>query len=224
MIDWWNGLTTLNQVFYAVAVFFSVIFVWQFISAVMGLAGGEADVDADVDVDVDADVDFDADADLDGLEAHSGGEAVDTIGAFKILSIRAILAFCTLFAWAASFYLNAHKPIGTALLFAIGWGLAGGVVVTILVHWMRGLAETGNPKLSTCVGARGTVYMDVPARGGQGQVRVPVSGAISMVRARSASGEALKEGTPVRVVRLLDATTVEVQPIEAKEGEKEAEK
>ena len=222
MIDWWNSLTTLNQTFYVIAAFFSVIFIWQFISAMVGLAGGEADLDADVDVGADADLG--GDVDLDGLEAHSVGEAADSIAAFRVLSIRAVLAFCTLFAWAASLYLDVGKPVSTSLLYAILWGLAGGVIVTILVHWLRGLAETGNPQLSTCVGSRGMVYMDIPGGAGQGKVRVPVSGVISMVRARAAGEGGLEAGTPIRVVRMLDATTVEVQPIEPEDQGKEEEK
>jgi len=219
MIDWWNGLTTLNQVFYVIATFFSVIFIWQLISALVGLAGGEGDLDADMG----ADVDLDGDMDFDGLEGHSVGEAADSLAAFRILSIRAVLAFGTLFSWAASLYLNVGKSVSTSLLYAILWGLAGGVIVTILVRWLRGLAETGNPQLRTCVGARGMVYMDIPGGAGQGKVRVPVSGVISMVRARALGGDEMEAGTPVRVVRMLDANTVEVQPIEPEDQGKEPE-
>ncbi len=37
MGEWWNALTTLNQVFYVLAGFFSLIFAWQLISALIGL-------------------------------------------------------------------------------------------------------------------------------------------------------------------------------------------
>jgi hypothetical protein len=218
MMDWWSGLTALNKAFYGVAAFFSVIFVWQFISALIGLAGGDMDADADVHADVDAggadlhtDADMDGGLDAHGLEAHSAHDAGESLSAFRVLSVRAILAFCTLFSWATALYLNQHETVTVALLYATGWGLAGGVVVTFLVRWLRGLAETGTPRLSTCVGARGTVYMDIPA-GGRGEVRVPVGGVLTMVKARAAGGEAIKAGIGVYVLGILDEMTVEVRP------------
>lgn len=209
--DWWANLTTANQTFYVVAGFFSVVFIWQFLSSIIGLTGGDFDIEADADVDFDADADVDFDAD-----------GVESVAAFRMLSIRAILAFCTLFFWAGSLYLNMGKGMAVALLYSLGWGLGGWVVVTLLVNWMRRLAETGNPKLSTCVGLRGVVYMDIPA-GGAGQVRVMVSGAMSMVGARSADGSELKAGTRVRVTRLLDSASVEVEPTGSEDKGKEGE-
>ena len=203
--DWWANLTTANQTFYVVAGFFSIVFIWQFLSSVIGLTGGDLDIEADADVDVDIDAD-----------------GVESVAAFRMLSIRAILAFCTLFFWAGSLYLNMGRGMAVALLYSLGWGLGGWVVVTLLVNWMRRLAETGNPKLSTCVGSRGVVYMDIPA-GGPGQVRVMVSGAMSMVGARSADGSELKAGTRVRVTRLLDSASVEVEPAGSQDKGKEGE-
>jgi hypothetical protein len=56
------------------------------------------------------------------------------------------------------------------------------------------------------------VYADIPA-GGTGQIRTLVSGVVTVVAARAAGGEALKAGTPVKVRRCLDATTVEVEKV-----------
>lgn len=200
MMEWWNSLEQLNQWFYGVAVFFSVIFLWQFISSLIGLGGAE--VDADIDADG---------LDLDDIEAHAIEEAGETITAFKILSLRAILAFCTMFSWAEALYLSLGKNVADATLYAVLWGLAGWVVVALLVNLMRKLAETGTPRLATCVGRRGMVYLDIPANG-QGEVRVLVSGTISHVKARSSEGRAVSAGAPIRVLSVLDSSTVEVEP------------
>jgi len=219
MPEWWNGLSGLNQAFYLAAAFFSVFFLWQMIAALIGLAGGEGDLDADLDADVDMDVD--ADFDADGLEAHSAEAASDSLMGMKLLSVRAVLAFCTLFSWAGALYLP-YTRLNTTLLYALGWGLAGWVLVVGLVALLRRLAETGTGRLATCVGTAGTVYMNIPA-GGQGQVRVRVSGAISMVKARAAGDTDFKAGTAVRVLRMLDHSTVEVGPAAPKEKEREGE-
>jgi hypothetical protein len=213
MMDWWNDLSTLNQVFYGAAAFFSLIFAWQFIASLIGLSGGDVDVEAGPDADVDADIDAGDGMDLDDVEAHSIEDAAESVAAFRILSVRAILAFFTLFSWAGAMYLDAGKPLGNTLILALVWGLAAWVFVAVLIHWLRKLAETGTQQLSTCVGKRGSVYLDIPADG-QGEVRVNVSGVVSMVKARAAGGRAIKAGTPVQVVRMLDGSSVEVQPVE----------
>ena len=210
MIDWWNGLGPLNQWFYGAAFFFSVIFLWQFISSIVGM-GGDVDVATDADVDVDG-------LDMDQLEAHSLEEAGDTMVAFKVLSLRAILAFCTLFTWAGALYLNNGTGVTRSLLYATLWGLSGWVVVALLVNWIRRLGESGTQRLATCVGTSGAVYLDIPA-GGQGEVRVAVSGVMTHVKARAAGDAAIKAGTPVRVRCLLDAGTIEVEPTARSPGD-----
>jgi len=211
MWDWWNDLSTLNQVFYGAAAFFSLIFAWQFIASLIGLAGGEMDIGDDVDADLDGDMDYDVDA----VEGHSAVDAMESVQAFRILSVRAILAFFTLFSWAAAMYLDAGKPLTSTLILALAWGVAAWVFVAVLIHWLRKLAETGTQRLVTCVGKLGTVYLDIPPEG-QGEVRVRVSGVISMVKARAAGGNEIKAGTPVQVVRMLGGNSVEVRLAEAK--------
>ena len=216
MMEWWGDLSAVNQVFFLAATFFSAIFLWQFIASLIGLGHG------DVDVAVDADIDVDADVDLDSVEAHSLGEAGESFAAFKFLSIRAILAFCTLFSWAGGLYLNTETPLNRALLYALVWGLAGWLAVSVLIHWMRGLAETGTAQLSSCLNTTGTVYLNIPAAGA-GEVRVTVGGAVTMVKARSDDGESIEAGEPIRVVGVLDATTVQVRPLGSQETAKERE-
>lgn len=206
MIAWWSDLSGPNQTFYLLAGFFSAIFLWQFISSLIGLAGGEMDVDVDLDVD--------------DIEAGSMGDAAETVAAFKFLSIRAVLAFCMLFCWAMAMYLNVGKPLERAMLYAAGWGIAGWVAVSVLVNWMRKLAETGTARLSSAVGTTGSVYLDISA-GGTGEVRVTVGGAVTMVKARTAGDGEIPAGTPIRVVRKLDNTTVEVEPIDPDEHRRE---
>ncbi len=214
MMEWWNNLTALNQFFYGGAAFFTLIFLWQFVGMLIGLShGGDFDmhVDAHVDGDMGADADSGVDVSVDSLEAHSFSDAAESTAAFHILSVRAVLAFFTLFSWAGALYLNIGKDTTQSLILAVAWGAAGWVVVAVLLHWLRKLAETGTRRLSTALGQTGTVYMDIPA-GGQGEVRVAVSGVVSMIKARAAGGQAIKAGSSVTVTRLLDINCVEVRP------------
>lgn len=214
MMEWWNNLTALNQFFYGGAAFFSLIFLWQFVGMLIGLShGGDFDmhVEPHVDGGMGADANGDVDVSVDGIEAHSLQDAAESTAAFHILSVRAVLAFFTLFTWAGALYLNIGKGTAQSLTLATAWGAAGWVVVAVLLHWLRKLAESGNRRLSTALGQAGTVYLDIPS-GGRGEVRVAVSGVVSVIKARGAAGQAIKAGSAVTVTRLLDINCVEVKP------------
>ncbi len=220
MAEWWGNLETINKVFYGLAAFFSVFFVWQFLATLIGLAGeGEADAGGDVDVDADVDMDADIDTTYDQFESGAEADAGETMAAFKLLSIRSIIAFFTLFSWAGALYLNNGETLSTSLIYGIIWGTAGMLVVALMLTWMRKLTETGNLDLNSCVGTVGEVYLDIP-EGGLGEVRVSVSGRVSYVKARAAGAAALPSRTPIRVVRRLDQATVEVKSIEEDSQEK----
>jgi hypothetical protein len=214
MGEWWQSLSRLNQGFYAGAMFFSVFFVWQMIAAFIGLGGDELDADA-ADAGDAADAADAAEADGDGTYARfedgAEADAAETTLAFRLLSVRSILTFCTMFTWGTALYLNRQWSPGAAMGCSVVWGGAGMFAIALLFHGMRKLAVTGTANLSSCVGTRGTVYAEI-SEGGTGEARVTVSGVVTYVKARSAGGRPLKAGTPVRVTRRLDQVTIEVEP------------
>jgi hypothetical protein len=196
MSAWWGGLQPANQFFYGAAAFFSVLFLWQLVSAILGLGSSHLDVDTNPDP---------------GWDHASPADAHDTVMAFQLVSVRSILAFCTLFTWAAALYLDHSVPLGRALLYALAWGAAAMVLVSWLLHFMRRMTESGTMQIRTAVGASGTVHLDIPA-GGLGEIRCLCSGVMTHFRARTADGTALKAGAVVTVSRVLGPNTVEVQP------------
>jgi hypothetical protein len=203
MSEWWSALDSVTRGFYVAGVFFGVFFVWQLLAALMGLADDGGGIDADGDVDVGGDE----------LELEDAvDDAADTMLAFKLLSFRSVLTFCTLFTWGTALYLNRGDALGRAMGVATIWGLAGMACVGFLLAWLPRLAHTGNKIIGSCVGTQGTVYLDIPA-GGSGEVRVMVSGMVSFVKATSATGEALKAGTPVVVEKAIDPSRVVVRPL-----------
>jgi hypothetical protein len=209
-------LALLSEIYWGAAVFFSVIFVWQLLGTLFGHAAGADHADV---AGADAAGAHDAVGAHDAAGAHGGHDAqeaavhgAESVASFKLLSIRSVVAFGVLFGWAGVLYTK-YNPEGNpnwTMLYSILWGLVGMLIVSSIFYFLRRMTETGTPRLSTCVGQRGTVYMDIPA-GGTGKVRTVVSNTVSFVGARAASGEALAAGTPVVVKRLLDSSTVEVE-------------
>ena len=161
MGEWWNSLNLLNQAFYGVAIFFSVVFLWQFVATLIGMIGGESDVDVHGDAHVDGHIEVDGHMDVGG-DSDVHVEAPETMAAFRMLSVRSIIAFGMLFGWAGALYLDADKDLGTTLILSFIWATAGMLVVASIFYLMRRMTESGTPAIKTCVGRPGTVYMNIP--------------------------------------------------------------
>lgn len=213
MTTWWEGLDAVNRAFYGAAIFFGVLFVWQMIMAFIGISAEGAEGAGDADADMDADADVDADGTYEHFEHGAEGDVSEGFDAFKLLGLRSVLTFFTLFTWGTALYRSNGVKLTTALMYSVAWGLAGMFIVALLFYWMRKLTESGNIKIVTCVGTAGEVYLDIP-EGGRGEIRVTVSGVVSYVKARASDGTAIEAGTPVKVTRKLSQTSVEVEKAE----------
>lgn len=198
MQEFWEGLSLMRQVFFCLAIFFSLIFAWQFIMALIGLT---------------ADADFDA-----SETSHTAGDSADHAGegtmiAFKLFSIRSIVAFLLLFSWAGFLFLadegSIHFSYIKAMLYSALWGIVAMVLVSWLFWQLLRMQETGNASIQTSLNTHGEVYMDIKD-GKLGQVRIMMSGRLCCVAARSANNENLPAGTKVLVKKIIDAKTVEV--------------
>ncbi len=196
MTAWWSTLQPLNQWFYVAAAVCSVFFLWQLIAAIAGLSGGH-------------DVDSSAEPSWEHQTTH---DAADSVATFRLLSVRSVIAFFTLFSWGGALYLNQHIPAGRAVLYALVWGLAAMVLVSLTFHLLRRMAATGDMQIATCVGQTGTVYLDIPV-GGDGEVRLLCSGIMTHFKARLTNSAAAKAGTKVRIVRVTGANSLEVELI-----------
>ena len=233
-MEWWDGISGVNQVFFVGAAFFSVFFLWQLVAALIGLGGDDAGDGADGGH-ADGHVDVDSADGGDGADAHDGfdghdahgefdqdavSDAHETVSAFKLFSVRSIVSFFTLFCWAGALYLQGGVELTWALLYALLWGLAAMIAISWVFSFLVRFTETGNLRISTAVGTMGTVYLDIP-QGGTGEARVAVSGVVQVLKARGVRGTAIKSGTPVAVTRTLGPNTIEVKAAEAAETDKE---
>ncbi len=229
MTEWWASLTALNKAFYYAALFFGVLFLWQIIAALIGLGEHEADADADVgggleagDADVDAEVAFESDATYDDFEQGAAADAIESTASFKLLGVRSVITFFTLFTWGGAMYMDSGVSVTLSITYGMIWGLIGMFIIAGLFYLLRRLTETGTADLASCVGSRAMVYLNIPA-GGQGEIRAKVGGVMKHVKAR-AGDQAIEAGRHVRVVRRLTETSVEVEPVAPKETEAQQQK
>lgn len=217
MTEWWSSLETISKAFFGMAVFFSVFFIWQIVAAFLGMAGDDADTGGfDADGGDVGDVDLDVDADLADELDHP--DVIESSQAFKVISLRSVITFFTLFSWMGALYTAKGMATSMALGLATIWGLVGMFIVAIIFYGMNKLTETGTKDASSCRGQIGTVYLDIPADG-TGEVKTVISSAVEHIHAKSLSGEALPAGTEVRIEKIFSQTLVGVVKINTKGDE-----
>lgn len=201
----WSGLSALNRALFVAAGFFSVFFLWQMVAAFIGL-GGDGGVD-------------------DGTSATPDSQdhppdTHETVSLFKLVSVRSVMAFATLFTWASALYMSiGGMSTNKSLLLGLVWGLAAMAAVAVIMNVLRRLTHTGNLVISSCVGATASVYLDIPPAG-VGEIRVMCGDTMTHVKARAAGAAEIKSGAAVRVARMAGPDLVEVELLDspAKEG------
>lgn len=189
MSEWWGGLSFEQQIYYAIAIVATVLVVFQ---TLLLLVGGVDDL-ADA-----------GDVDMDGPDAHPSGIA--------IVSSRTVTAFFVGFGWTG--VVAAGNQPELAVVAAIVMGLLFAAVILYLMRALHGLRHSGSLDYHNAVGAIGTVYLPIPeAMGGGGRIQVMVQGRLRVVQALTRNHERIETRARVRVVDLVDETTLLVEPL-----------
>ena len=190
--SWWSALDGIQQVFWAIAIVFSVLFVIQFVFSLIGL-----DMDADLDVSADG---------------PEGGATLE--GDFSVFSSRSIIAFFTFFGWTGVLMLNAG---GTTLSSIIAASVAGAIAMLIVGYMMyqfTKLNQAGNIDINDAIFNTGEVYLTIPAKNkGQGKVHITIEGSLKELDAVTENGESLPTGSFIRVVEVIDNQILLVEPV-----------
>lgn len=196
MINWWNELDLIQQIFALIALPSTVLIVIQTVLLLIGI-GGESDTDVDVD-------------DVDGIDLPDDGLA--------IFSVRGILSMLCIMGWVAVALLDTSLPAGVSIAIAIACGIATLIGMAYLMRAVNRLQSSGNIDIGNCIGKIGEVYIPIPSSGnGSGKVNLTVQEKFSEFTAITTSGEPLKTGAFVRVVAVSESGVLVVEPIEQKD-------
>ena len=188
---WWAGLAPVMKILWVATLSASLIFIIQSILTFVG---------ADADASTDFDIDGDADMSMDGASLYSFRNFVNFILGF---GWSAILLQPSIPSW----------PVLILVSVVIGVALVAGVMY--LFKWLASMQQSGNINLQkAAAGSEGTVYLTIPAaRAGKGKVQIAISGAVREYDAVYEGESALKTGTPIRVVDVIDSNTLLVEDI-----------
>lgn len=185
--NWWDGLNLAKQIFYGIGLLSGLLALILAVLAFVGIEGQDA---------------FDAVDDF----GHEGGGG--------IFSVKPLTGFFLGFGWVGGIALDAGWTVGAATLAAV---VAGGVLMSILVVMIRfimSLRTDGTMRINDAVGAVGTVYITLPPqRADGGQVTITLNGRRETLAAFCASDQPVSSGSKVKVIEVIDARSVLVEPL-----------
>ena len=197
MINWWNGLELVQQIFALIAIPSTAILIIQTVLQLIGIGGD--DVPEDIDGDGIPDSDLDAAAADDGL---------------SLFSIRGILSMLCITGWLGVGLLETALPDWAAILIAVAAGVATLIGIAFLMRGIYKLQSSGNIDISNAIGKVAQVYIPIPAAGaGSGKVTITLQEKFCEYTAITAAAEALKTGSYVRVVSVSDGGVLLVEPL-----------
>ena len=190
MKEFFEGMSTLEQTYWIIALLGSFVFLIIFILTFIG--GGDSDMDGDAS-------DF---------EADDGG-----VG-FQFFTFKNIVAFFTIFGWTGITCIDNGLSTGLTLILSIIAGLLMMVLTSSLFFWMHKLAESGTLKMKNAIGVIGEVYLPIGAkRSKMGKVQIKVQGSLRELEAITDNEEELKTGTMVKVTKIVSAELLLVETL-----------
>ena len=190
--EWWQLLSGTEQVFWVIALLFSVLFVIMFGLSILGIG---ADSDGGFDVGHDTGHDFHVDKD------------------FSAFSIRSIVAFFTFFGWTGVYLLSQGKGVVFSTLISALSGGAAMFVVAYMIYKFSQMEKSGTMNPVNAINGTGEVYLTIPQNlEGKGKIHLVVDGSLHEFEAET-KGDTLKTGSHVRVIDLLENDVLLVEPV-----------
>ena len=206
IIEWWNSLSLVAQIFYCIAVPSTLVLLIQTILMFIGMGeeadadGADTDVSEDVDVDGNEDVGFDEDLDPNGLDG------------LRIFTVRGVIAFLVIFGWVGVLLESMNVALWINIPVSSVCGFAMMVLLAFIFKAIMNLRSDGTIDIRNAVGTAGKVHLTIPpARMGEGKVHILLQGSYVERDAVTDEPDPIPTGSEVVVVRVSGETTLVVR-------------
>ena len=181
-----QGMDTLQQVFWVCAIVASLIFIIQFVLMLIGL--DHSDIDLDI---------------------HDG-DTLDLGGSLNLFTIKNVIGFFVGFGWSGVCFYNSITSMPLLLIVSLLIGCVFVAMFVLIYKQTRKLDKDGTFKISACLNKTATVYLRIPAGcEGKGKVQISINGSVHEIDALSDEDE-IKSGQTVKIVEIVDHETVKV--------------
>ena len=127
-----------------------------------------------------------------------------------------LVTFFLGFGWSAILLRESIPSTGLLMVISILVGVVLVFAVMMLFKWLSGMQQAGNIDVfKAAPGCEGKVYLRIPAqRGGTGKVQISINNSVREYEALT-DGDALPTGSSIKVVEVISADTLLVEPIES---------
>jgi hypothetical protein len=214
MTAWWESLSSFEQVFWYIAVPFSLILIIQMIMTFAGMGGGDSDIGGgETDI---SGMDLETDPDVDFSDVSDTGDAshiTDFDPSFHFFTVRNFIAFFTMFGWAGIAAWNEGLSKTWTIVVAMAAGFLTMGVVTALFYYISKLQDAGGTiKIANALNQIGNVYIPIKADGGNvGKVQITIQNSLREMPAITKGDQDLATGTVVKVVGIVSNSILVVQ-------------
>lgn len=187
-LETYQSMDTWMQVFWGCAVVGSIIFIIQMVLTLIGMDSSDMDVDFD------------------------GADTMDLGGGISLFSIKNFVNFLVGFGWAGVCLGGAIENKWLLCFVAVLVGVAFVLMFFFIKKQTKKLEHNGAFRIEDCVGKSVDVYLRIPAgKSGKGKVQVSLNGSVQEISAMT-EGESIASGQKVKVVSVVDRSTVLVAP------------
>lgn len=178
MMDFFDGMSTLQQSFWWVAIIASLIFLVQLIFTIIG-------------------------TDLsDGLGADFDGNLDAVHGPFQLFSFRNLINFLMGFGWTGVAFYHSIQNQMFLIILATLVGIVFVVIFFVVIKQILKLTEDNTFNIDKLIGKTAEVYLRIPeARSGNGKIQVSLNGTNHELLAITETGE-IASGSLVRIIRV----------------------
>ncbi|MBO4397668.1 MAG: serine protease [Bacteroidaceae bacterium] len=186
LINEFNNLDTLQQIFWGCSIVSSLIFVIQLVLTLIGMDHSDVAVDFD------------------------GSDTMDLGNGINLFSIKNLVNFFLGFGWSGvCLYKTITSPI-LLVLVALLFGCAFVAMFVFIYKQTRKLEKNGAFSINDCLGKSASVYIRIPAGcEGKGKIQISIDGSVHEIDALTDEDE-ISSGKTVKVVEIVDNETVKV--------------
>ncbi len=185
---WWDTLSSLQKIHWAIAFPSTIIFVIKLILTLT--AGGDTDIDGTMD--------------------HDGDFSGDHGDGMHIFSVKSILAFLMFYGWGglAAIEKGMHVWWGVSAV-----SLVLGIIMMLFTAWiffmLLKLQSSGTLVMENALGKEAEVYLTIPAKKkGNGKVQIIIQGGYKTLDAVTEDTEDINTGSFVEVIEVVNDTLV----------------
>ena len=190
MTEWWTSLDLFMKILWGIAIATSLIFILETVLTFIGI-----DHDGSFDMDTSADGSFESEPSM------------------NLYTFRNLVNFLLGMSWTAILLKEQIASTALLMLIAVVAGILLVAAVMYMFKWLSKMQQSGNIDVyKSAVGCIGKVYLSIPAqRKGAGKVQITINEAVREYDALTDSESELKTGASIKVVEVLDPSTLLVE-------------